>query len=156
MNDAEQLRERLLSDLDDARQDLCTAIEGLDPEQEIYEGWTLKHLLAHLAGWDDAVLAALRAHLGAEEAGTPAAEGINAYNAQSVSTRQYLSYEQVRRECDLARDQVKEALRELPPAKLEAPLLFPWGPTGTVAQLIAVFVHHEHEHAAEIRQGAIS
>lgn len=154
MNDVTKIRTRLFRDLDNARQDLYAALEDLEPGQEIYPGWTMKHVCAHLAGWDDAVAAALRAHLGAEEPGTPAAEGIDFYNAQSVSTRQDLSYAQVRAECDLARCQVKEILNRLPAAKFHEPLLFPWGPTGTVAELIAVFVHHERQHAAEIREVA--
>jgi hypothetical protein len=154
MNDVTEIRNRLLKDLDQARQDLYGAMEGLDPGREIYPGWTMKHVCAHLTGWDEAVAAALRAHAGGQEPGTPAVAGVDFYNAQSVATRQDLSFPQVRAECDLARNQVKEILRELPAAKFEEPLLFPWGPTGTVAELIAVFVHHERGHAAEIRQGA--
>ncbi|MEJ2208041.1 MAG: DinB family protein [Anaerolineae bacterium] len=154
MNDAVALREHLLAELDEARQDLYAAMEGLEPEQEIYPGWTMKHLCAHLAGWDEAVAAALRAYLGAEEPATPAVEGINVYNAQSVSTRQYLSLQQVQAECDLAREQVKTLLRDFPADRLEESIVFPWGATGSAAQLIAVFVHHEREHAAEIRDVA--
>lgn len=154
MNDATEIRARLLCELGDARQALYAALECIEPGQEIYPGWTRKHVLAHLAGWDDAVIAALRAHAGSEEPGVVAVEGIDFYNAQSVSTRQYLTYAQIRAECDLARRGVKELLNDLPAAKFEEALIFPWGPIGTVAQLIATFVHHEREHAAEIREVA--
>lgn len=40
-----------------------TAIEGLDLHVEIYPGWTLKEVLAHITGWDDAAIASLHAHL---------------------------------------------------------------------------------------------
>ena len=30
--------------------------------KEIYIGWTLREFLAHMSGWDDAVLEALRSH----------------------------------------------------------------------------------------------
>ena len=56
-------RTHLLTDLDEARQRMRTAIEGLDLHVEIYPGWTLKEVLAHITGWDDAAIASLHAHL---------------------------------------------------------------------------------------------
>ncbi len=142
--------EHLIEDLDRARERMRAVVDRIDPEMEVYPGWTMKHVLAHIAGWDDATAASLRAHLGGEEPGTPAVRGIDYYNAESVATREALSYEQVLREWELAREQVRALLREMPPGKFEKPILSAWGRTGTVAQLIAIFVHHEIEHAEEI------
>lgn len=144
----QDLVERLLA----ARGRLEAAVAGIDPEGEIYAGWTIKHLLAHMAGWDDAVIAALRAHMGGQEPGTPATEGVDAYNEVSVDTRQPLSLLQVRRECELSRRALHDLLAAMPDATYEAPLLFPWGQQGSVAELIGIFVYHEEEHAAEIEE----
>jgi hypothetical protein len=127
-------------------------VAEIDPRLEIYQGWTIKHVLAHIAGWDDAVIASLRAHLGGQEPGTPAAQGIDFYNAQSVATREALDLEHVIREWELSRDTLTSMVAEMPEAKFQEEFLFPWGERGTVPYLVAIFVHHEREHVGEIRQ----
>jgi hypothetical protein len=48
---------------------------------------------------------------------------------------------------------LKAAINDLPPEKLSEPLLFPWGRTGSVRQLVRVIAHHEgEEHLGELRQ----
>jgi hypothetical protein len=145
-------RTRLIHDLRAARQEMRAAASQIDRDREIYPGWTIKHVLAHIAGWDDAIIASLRAHAGGEEPGTPATEGINFYNAQSVATRQELDYEHIAREWEVSRNELEEVLREMPAARFEETLLFPWGETGTIAYLVHIFEHHEREHAQEIRE----
>jgi hypothetical protein len=143
---------RLIQQLDAARAEMRDVLVDIDREMEIYPGWTIKHILAHITGWDDATIASLRAHAGGNEPGTPATEGIDAYNAASVATREALGYDRIAREWELARDQLKAAIEDMPPEKMAEPLLFPWGATGTVAQIVGIFTRHEYEHAAEIRQ----
>jgi hypothetical protein len=140
----------LIQQLDAARQALRTAIEGLDREAEIYSGWTLKQLLAHVAGWDDAVITSLQAHIKGNEPGAPADRGIDHYNAESVATREALPYERIHQEWELAREQLKCIIRDMPEDKFATPLLFPWGHHGTVSQIVAIFTGHEHEHAIDL------
>jgi hypothetical protein len=120
-------------------------------EKEIYRGWTLKEFLAHMSGWDDAVIASLRAHANGDVFETPASRGINVYNAQTVSTRETLDYDHVRREWERTHELMLEALRGLPEEKFHQPLTFAWGETGTVAYLVEIFVGHEEEHAEHLR-----
>lgn len=141
---------QMIQSLDTAREKMRAVLSDMDVTRLIYPPWTIKQVLAHITGWDDATTAALRAHAGGTEPGTPADRGIDHYNAQSVAERDALPYEHIVREWDLARDQLKRVLAELPPEKLAQPLLFPWGGMGTVAQIIAIMAHHETEHAAEI------
>ncbi len=143
---------RLIQQLDQARRELETALADITPRTEIYSHWTLKELYAHLTGWDEAVTSSLHAHAGGQEPAAPATLGINVYNAESVETRLALSLDQTLQECKLAREQLIAALNELPADKFTEPLLFPWGPTGSVAQLIRIFVNHDLEHAEEIQQ----
>jgi uncharacterized protein (TIGR03083 family) len=145
-------REELIQRLADARQVLHDLLDQIPPDIEIYPGWTLRQFYAHLTGWDDAVTASLRAHAIGQVPATPAAKGIDAYNAESVATRSTLDYDHIVREWHLARAELNAALRELPLEKLDEPLVYAWGPTGSVARLIEVFVHHEGtEHADELR-----
>jgi uncharacterized protein (TIGR03083 family) len=145
-------KERLIRQLDEAREAMRAVLADIDPTLEVYPTWTIKHVLAHITGWDDACISSLRAHAGGNEPPTPAVEGINAYNAQSVATRQALDYRQVVKEWEAARAQLKTVLNEMPPDKFQEPLLFPWGPRGKIARLIAIFAGHEKEHAQEIQE----
>ena len=61
---------------------------GLDPHMPICPGWTIKHLLAHLIGWDEVTTACLQSLLAGPGAGYSAARDMNGYNAQSVATRE--------------------------------------------------------------------
>jgi hypothetical protein len=119
--------------------------------KQIYRGWTLKEFLAHMSGWDEAVLASLRAHADETAFGTPAERGIDVYNAQTISTRETLDYDHVRREWDRTHELIIAALHGLPDEKFHHTLTFSWGETGTVAYLVEIFVEHEEEHAANLR-----
>ena len=121
-------------------------------DREIYRSWRLKEFLAHMSGWDDAVIASLNSHAQEGDFGTPAARGVDAYNAQTVSTRDTLDYEHVRREWDRTHELLINAIRTLPDEKIHQPLVFPWGETGTVAYLVEIFVEHEEEHAQHLRE----
>jgi hypothetical protein len=145
-------RARLIQQLAQAREKMRAVLADVDTQMEIYPRWTIKHVLAHIAGWDDACIASLRAHVAGDEPGAPAARGIDFYNAQSVETREPLSYDQVVKEWELARGQLETIIHEMPPEKFKERLLFPWGPTGTIARLVAIFAEHEEEHAEEIRK----
>ncbi|MFL7791975.1 MAG: maleylpyruvate isomerase N-terminal domain-containing protein [Anaerolineae bacterium] len=143
-------KERLMQQLDQARETMRALLAELDIQIEFYPGWRAKHLLAHIAGWDDAAASSLRAHAGGREPATPAVQGIDFYNAESVATRETLTYEHIVQEWELAREQLKVAILEMPDDLLDKPLLLPWGSTGTVAQIVAIFASHEKEHAEEI------
>jgi hypothetical protein len=142
----------LIQRLDQAHEAMRDLLAEIDPQMEIYPGWTAKHLLAHIAGWDDAATSALHAHAGGREPAILAIEGIDAYNAESVATRETLDYEHIVKEWELAREQLKAAILAMPAEKLHDPLLFPWGGTGKMARVAAIFADHEEEHVKEIHQ----
>ena len=146
-----EAKKDLIRQLDEARGQLLAALANLDTQTEIYPPWTLKELLAHLSGWDEATIASLQTHIGGGEQLTPAARGIDFYNAESVDTRDALSYEQVAKELKVTRDRLKAIILDMPPDKFEQTLVFAWGPRGPVDKLVAVFVHHERAHAKGIQ-----
>jgi hypothetical protein len=143
-------RERLLNSLDEAREMMRAVLDGIDLAMEIYPGWTIKYVLAHIAGWDDATAVSFRAHIAGDEPGTPAARGIDHYNAESVATREALDFERIRQEWEMSRQELKKAIADMTDEKLNTPLILPWGPYGTVEQAVRIFVEHEEEHAKEI------
>lgn len=145
-----QEKERLIRELDEARDQMRAAAGMIDQDREIYSNWTIKHVLAHITGWDDAVIASLRAHAGGKEPGVPAQRGIDYYNEQTVSTRETLDYPLVFREWEQTRETLKRVIREIPDDKFGEMLTTPWGARGTVTELVRVFAEHEYEHAGEI------
>ena len=143
---------QLIQALDEARATMHTLIADLTPDSEIYPGWTLRQFLAHLTGWDDVTATTLRAHARGETPATPVSAGIDAYNAESVATRQALDLDHIVKEWELAREELKAAIRALTPEQMAAPLLHPWGRVSTVAKLVNIMIHHEGvEHAEELR-----
>ena len=145
-------REELITELDQSRQVLVDLLADIPPDIEVYPGWTLREFYAHLTGWDDVVTMSLREHAAGRIPATPVVNGIRAYNAESVYTRETLDYDHIVKEWRLAREELRAVIRDFPPDKLDEPVLFPWGESGSVRQLVEVFVHHEGtEHADELR-----
>ncbi|MEW5831057.1 MAG: maleylpyruvate isomerase N-terminal domain-containing protein [Chloroflexota bacterium] len=145
--------ESLIHQLEEARDGIRAALPEIDRRKDIYPGWTIKELLAHMTGWDDALIAAIRAHIGGDEIGTPAARGIDVYNAETVSTREAIDYEATRLEWERTRQILIETLRSVPEDKFRTPLVYPWGGEGTISRMIGVFIHHETaEHGNDLRE----
>jgi hypothetical protein len=146
----------LIADLDRARATMRTLLDDLEvahrERQEVYPTWTIKELLAHLTGWDDACIASLQTYARDEAPATPASLGINPYNASTVHERQALSLEQVLKEWEATREVFKQAIRDLPEEKVAQPFVMPWGETGDLAGMVDIFAGHELEHAIEIRE----
>ncbi len=145
-------RELLIERLHQARQTLIQLARQAPVDRMIYPGWTIKEYLDHLAGWDDVVVEALRAHAKGEPIPQTAARGINAYNAQTVSTRESLDLDHTWREFDASRGALLQALNDLPGEKFGLALVFPWGETGTVNDLIEIFVEHDRHHAEHLAE----
>lgn len=137
----------LIQRLKEKRNGLESLVQKAPTDKEIYTGWTIKELLAHLSGWDDAIIEALQAHGRGEPVKTTVSTGINAYNAKTVHTREALSLEQVLKEWKATGNLVYQELESLPNEKFNLPLVFPWGEPGTVAYLIEIFVEHDEHHA---------
>ncbi len=144
-------KEKIIERFNQARQEVRGLLPQIDQHMEIYPGWTIKEVLAHLAGWDDATILALKAFLAGEAPPVPASRGIDPYNAQTVAERSNLNYDQIVREWDMVRDQLTPMLESLTDEKLAATIVAPWGPSMTVATLIRDMAEHEAEHADVLR-----
>lgn len=143
---------RLIEELDQSRETMRQVIAELDLKKEYYPGWSIQQVLAHITGWDEAVTASLRAFLAGGDAAIASYRGINEYNARSVETRGDLPYEHVRREWELARDDLKASLRDIPADRMLDEVLTPWGERGSIVEMVEIFIHHEASHATELRE----
>lgn len=144
-------RTELIHQLEEARQELRAALEGIKSEMEICPGWTSKELLAHIAGWDQVTIPSLRAHARGIEPDASATGDFDLVNVQLIETYQALSHSRMAGECERVRDELKTAIEEMPEERLAEPFLFPWGERGTVAELVAILAGHDREHAQEIQ-----
>jgi len=143
-------RESLSAQLQEARQHLTMLVNQAPADKYIYPNWTIKQYIDHLSGWDDAMVEALEAHAKNEPVPQSAARGINAYNAQTVSTRETLDLAHSRGEFTASHARVIQTLQNLPGEKFDQPLTFPWGETGTVKDFIEIFVEHDEEHSKHL------
>lgn len=148
-------KEGLIADLEKSHalvgQLLRDVEEAHYQSRELYPTWTIKELLAHLAGWDDACIASLGAFAAGDVPATPASRGIDPYNESTVHEREALSLEQVIREWELSRADFIAAIHDLPDEKVREPFVLPWGSRGTLADMVHVFTHHDENHVVEIR-----
>jgi hypothetical protein len=145
-------KEILIDRLKSAREHLNQLVAQAPADKFIYPNWTLKQYLDHLSGWDDAIIASLNAHAKNEPVPLTAARGINAYNADTVTTREALSLEHTRREFIRSREAVIETIQNLADEKFDQPFTFAWGDTGTVADLVDIFASHDDEHAEHLTE----
>jgi hypothetical protein len=117
----------------------------------IYEPWRMKEVLDHITGWDDAVIASIKSFLAGEIAATPASRGIDAYNADTVSSREAIPYPVTQREWEASRAELLTLLRQMTDQQLHTAFVLPWGSHGTIENLVEIFTEHEETHAKEIR-----
>jgi hypothetical protein len=143
-------REFLIERLNAARQALDALLPDAPTDKYIYPTWTIKEFLDHLSAWDAAVVEALHAHAKGEPVPQTAARGINSYNAHAITERKKIDLEASKREFHSSRMAVIQALKDLPDAKFNEPLLFPWGEYGTVAYFIEIFVDHDEHHTKHL------
>ena len=144
-------RDRLIRQLDSAHAEMRAALASAGPGTAANPDWSVKELVAHLAGWDAVTRDALIGHAASAPAAAPARDGINPYNARSVAARRGLTYDETLEDWERTREELRQALATLPADKLAEKLVFPWGPKGAVARLVAIIAGHEQEHAHELR-----
>ena len=118
----------------------------------IYQPWRMKEVLDNLTGWDDAVIASIKSFLAGEVPATPASRGIDAYNAETVTSREAIPYEVTLKEWKASRAELLDLLGKMTDEQMHTPFGFPWGGQGTIEDLVEIFTEHEETHAREIRE----
>jgi hypothetical protein len=144
--------ELLIKRLEASRALMLAQLDLVDRNRKIYPLWTIREIVAHLTGWDDASIAFIRSILAGTTPETPAARGINNYNAQTVASRESLDYDHIYREYLETRRILIDLIRSLPETQLAQVSTLPWGGDGTVVDIIDIFVPHEEEHAEDVHK----
>jgi hypothetical protein len=142
----------LVQRLEKARGKIEKILPRIDPSKDIYPGWTIKEMLAHITGWDDICLDTLCAHESGNPPSNAPIHNLDKCNEESVSSRKGLSYEQILQEWCTKRHALLNILNQLPDEKFHEPIAVPWGKKTTVTKLVDIFSEHEQEHAHDITE----
>jgi hypothetical protein len=145
-------QELLRAQLQGSRNRLETLIPKFDPGKEIYPGWDIKDILAHIAGWDQTILTTLQAHVADKDQVITVKEGITKFNSQSVAARKNFAYDKILEEFREIRKRILETISSMPDGKLVEPFISQWGQKVTVKDLVKIFSEHEDEHAEDMHQ----
>jgi hypothetical protein len=145
-------KEDYITRYETARAEMREILKLAEGNPTIYQPWRMKEVLDHITGWDDAVIASIKSFLADEVPATPASRGIDAYNADTVSSREAIPYEVTQREWETSRAELLALLDKMTDEQLHTPFVLPWGPRGTIEDLVEIFTEHEETHAKEIRE----
>lgn len=88
-------RDFLLHHMGEVRSKIEELLPEIDPHKEIYPGWTMRDLLAHMTGWDEATIDSLRAHGAEHPLSVFAIRCVDEYNALVVSSWKDLTCDHV-------------------------------------------------------------
>jgi hypothetical protein len=135
-----------------ARAEMQEILKLAQDNPTIYQPWRMKEVLDHITGWDDAVITSIKSFLAGDVPATPASRGIDAYNAETVTSREAIPYEVTQREWEASRTELLELLHKMTDEQLYIPFGFPWGGQGTIEDLVEIFTEHEETHAKEIHK----
>src|SRR5215510_4795735 len=89
-----------------ARAELREILKLAQGNPTIYQPWRMKEVLDHITGWDDAVIASIKSFLAGDIPATPAARGIDTYNAETVTSREAIPYEVTQKEWEASRTEL--------------------------------------------------
>ena len=145
-------RDTYIKRYETARAELREILKLAQGNPTIYQPWRMKEVLDHITGWDDAVIASIKSFLAGDVPATPAARGINTYNAETVTSREAIPYEVTQKEWEASRTELLNLLGKMTDEQLHTPFVFPWGGQGTIENLVEIFTDHEETHAKEIRE----
>jgi hypothetical protein len=145
-------REEILATLENSHALMMAQLDEIDKNRKIYPLWTIREIIAHLSGWDDAALGFVNALLKGEAPPTPAARGTTVYNDETVSTREGLSYDLIVREYVETRARLVTLIRQMPEEMISQQSILPWGEEGSFLSIYDVFREHELEHAQDVEK----
>lgn len=141
--------------LESGRQEMLTTAALVPPAERLTRPvcgvWTLKDLLGHLADWE---------WYGVEKLdGPPTRRALNmrfrgdiqGWNEAHAAARQDQPWDEVWADFQAARLALGQCLEKMSQEDLAQPFSVPWGRNWTVYRWLHLWLHHEREHAADLR-----
>lgn len=127
-------------------------IDKLDLNLVIYADpeWQVRDVAWHLAVWDRQCANSIQAFVDGSKYAIPNFEEDN-FNTSAQLEGRSMPPGQLRRQCQQAREEFKQAVAQVPQGDESSEFLYPWGDeSGDVAQLVSYMVDHDEEHRQEI------
>jgi len=145
-------RDEIIKTLESSHTKMRAQLDEVDKNRKIYPLWTIREIVAHLSGWDDATIGFVSALLKGEMPPTPAQRGANVYNDETVSTREGLSYDHIVREYIETRAKLVALLGQVTDQMVMQKSILPWGEEGSLDNMVQMFGSHEAEHADDVQK----
>jgi hypothetical protein len=145
-------REEILKTLENSHALMRAQLDEIDKNRKVYPLWTIREIVAHLSGWDDALIGFVNALLKGQQPPTPAMRGPEVYNEETVSTREGLGYDHIVREYVETRAKLASLIRLTSEEMVTQKTTLLWGEEGTMEDLLRVFGAHEAEHAGDVKK----
>lgn len=146
MNDE---KTHLLKQLDDVRDYLWSVLEALVPASKLNAEWNKRDFFAHIAGWEALVYQIFRDYVAGVSDKSYPYTNVDDANRDFVKTRQSLTVEGAKLECEINRFAIKTLLHTIPAEDYHKSIQFPWG-SNTPVEFIQGAIDHEREHADDI------
>jgi hypothetical protein len=118
-------RNCLLQSLYEARLKIEELLPKVDHQKEIYPGWTIREMLAHLTGWDDVTIDSLRAHVAGRIPEMPALQGVDENNKRILTSLQNMDLAHVIKEWRLTRQVLRTVIEKMPEEEFFSPVIVP-------------------------------
>ncbi len=145
-------RQFILQLMDETRSKTEAVLPQINPSRFIYPGWSIHALLAHITGWDNAVIDALHARLNNQPPKFTGIRSLDEYNSLSVASRQDLDHEQTIDDWRITRQELRTIIEQIPEGQLETKVVVPWGGESTPIKLMLMLCEHEEEHLRDIAE----
>lgn len=145
-------REEIINMIESSHAEMMAQLSVIDKNRKIYPLWTIREIIAHLSGWDDASVGFVNALLKGETPPTPAMRGAEVYNEETVSTREGLSYDHIVREYVDTRAKLIGLIKQMSEELVLKKSVLPWGAEGALEDIFLSFGQHELEHAMDVKK----
>jgi Mycothiol maleylpyruvate isomerase N-terminal domain. len=145
-------QKKLLQLMEETHTKMESVLPQVDSNKEIYPGWTIREVLAHVTGWDEATIEALHAHIEGRPLSIQNIPDIDEYNEMSVFSRAELDNEQVLKEWRSNRQVLRTIIEEKTVDKFSLPVNVPWGGNSTIMTMMEMFCEHEAKHTRDVQK----
>ena len=139
-----------LENLKSSHRKLEELLSHINPQQEVYPGWTIREILAHITGWDEVVLDAIHSHILLKEISYPYSNDLDAFNVISIQKREGLTLELITKEWRFTRDVLIKLIEQMAEDKYSSPFSGPWNRKTKIEKVLLILSEHELDHAEDI------
>ena len=142
----------LIQRIDTVRSEMKVVVESTDPNLEIFPGWTIKEVLVNITSWEIVIHKAILAFRAGDPPYFLREQDFDLFNKNEVEKRSEWGLEQVIREWEEEREDLKKTILKLKETDLSIEMVLPWGSDRTVYELIEIIEEHEFEHMEDIKK----